>query len=77
MEDFREKLNNWYKENYQDGRNIIKKDYFCPMIKQMCVGNDCAFWLSNADDPHSFSDHPCSMNVMASHFLSQEERQNS
>lgn len=35
-----------------------KKDYFCPTIKQMCVGRDCAFWLSPAEDDSFIGDHP-------------------
>jgi len=43
------------------------------MLKQMCVGNDCAFWVSDADDDHHLGDHPCSINVIASHFLYQKD----
>lgn len=67
MESFRNELNAWYKKNYASEGPIKKKDYFCPTIKQMCVGNDCAFWLSDAVD--NVGDHPCSINVIGSYIL--------
>ena len=69
MEEFRHKVNHWFKENYGDKESKKNNDYFCPLIKQMCLGKDCALWIDDVTRNFNISENTCSINVVAKNIM--------